>query len=75
MISEQEFLEFLAEVLMYDSEPMEMDKPLPAAAIDSTGALMLSTGIEDKFGVDLSMEAIGEMSTPRHIYVAISKLL
>lgn len=73
MIDTDEFLAFLAEALMYDAEPLAMDKPFPELVFDSTGKLMAASAIEDKYGMVLSLDDLANCVKPGDIYELIIK--
>lgn len=71
--NENEFLVFLASTLMYEGKNMKMDEIFPPLIFDSTGALMLSLGIEEKFGITIPLEILNKFRKPREVYEYILK--
>lgn len=71
--NENEFLVFLASTLMYEGKNMKMDEIFPPLIFDSTGALMLSLGIEEKFGITIPLAIINKFRKPREVYEYILK--
>lgn len=74
-MDEKEFANFLREALMYENGPILLDEPFPQEVFDSTGVLMLSTAIEDKFGILIPMEEVAKYKNPREIYEYIARQL
>lgn len=69
----EEFLQFLAEVLMYDEAPLAMQTPFPALVFDSTGKLMLAAAVEQEYGFSLSLDDLVSCQTPGDVYELINK--
>lgn len=65
---ENKFINFLASTLMYDGNNLKMDEIFPPMLYDSTGALMLSLGIEEQFGITVPLEIASKFKKPRDIY-------
>jgi acyl carrier protein len=67
-ISREEFLAFLGEALMYNEAPFVMDKPFPELVFDSTGKLMLAAALEDRYGLQVSVDDLIPCKTPGDVY-------
>ena len=50
LLYKEDFLEFLAECLMYDEEPLSFDNAMPEQVFDSVGKLMTSAALEKSTG-------------------------
>ena len=67
-ISREDFLAFLGEALMYDEAPLAMDKPFPELVFDSTGKLMLAAALEERYGLQASVDDLIACKTPGDVY-------
>ncbi|MDE5832796.1 MAG: acyl carrier protein [Desulfovibrio sp.] len=73
--TKEEFLTFLGEALMYTDEPLAMDQPIPDQVFDSTGVLMLSMALDEKYGLSLPLAELSEFKTPADVYEFVVKAL
>ena len=70
-IDKEDFLEFLAECLMYDEEPLSFDNAMPEQVFDSVGKLMTSAALKKKYGVRVSLDKLAVCVTPGDIYALL----
>lgn len=73
LIASGEFLDFLAEALMYDEGRLAMDEDFPELVFDSTGKLMLAAALENRFGLMVSLDDLVECRTPGAVYELLKR--
>lgn len=71
--NQEEFVQFLAEALMYDEGPLQWAKPFPELIFDSTGKLMLAAALENEMGISVSLDDLIACNTPEEVHVLVRK--